>query len=93
MPVAVSLFSWGSCEDISLIVLYQIVENGLATAKHEPIAAGVGLAQILGNGVEDTPLHCGSYTMEAGSETIVDYPCSLFSLILEGKYHASSAIS
>jgi hypothetical protein len=57
----------------------------MATANHQAIAPGVGLAQILGNGSEDAPLHCGSYTMEAGSETTIDYPCSIFTLTLEGK--------
>jgi len=53
--------------------------------EHQAIEPGVGLAQILGNGLVDNPLHCGSYTMEPGSATTVDYPCTIFVLTLEGK--------
>ena len=53
--------------------------------EHVPLGPGIGLAQILGNNSEETPLHCGSYRMEAGSETVTDYPCTIFCLVLEGK--------
>jgi hypothetical protein len=57
--------------------------------EHTPLAEGVGLAQILGNNVQETPLHCGSFTLKAGATTTVDYPCTLFCLVLEGTYPAS----
>ena len=82
MPIAVS------CQGLfgasPLIILCQVVQNGLAM-EHQAIGDGIGLAQILGNNSEEAPLHCGSFTMEPGKETTIDYPCTLFSLTLEGK--------
>jgi len=54
--------------------------------EHAPLAPGIGLAQILGNNSQEAPLHCGSYRMEPGTETVVDYPCTIFTLTLEGEF-------
>jgi len=61
------------------------IENGLNT-EHAVIGAGVHLAQVLGNKSEEAPLHCGSYKMDPGSETTIDYPCTIFVLVLEGEF-------
>jgi hypothetical protein len=59
----------------------QIVENGLAM-QQQAIEDGVNYAAILGNDAEDTPLHCGSLTVEGGKGcTSTILAASLFSFV------------
>jgi len=64
-----------------------VSQNGLEV-EHQPFGKGHSYAEIFGNGDNEHPMTCGVFAMERSEPVASEYPCSEFTVVLEGEIDA-----